>query len=62
MPLKQRKVAVMGSRSVGKSSLVIQFVQVIIDHGHNAIIYDHQHGNHRRHCRHNHRDGPVLCL
>ena len=28
MPLKQRKVAVMGSRSVGKSSLVIQFVQV----------------------------------
>ena len=37
MPLKQRKVAVMGSRSVGKSSLVIQFVQVTIDH--NAIIY-----------------------
>jgi len=27
MPLKQRKIAVMGSRSVGKSSLVIQFVQ-----------------------------------
>jgi len=27
MPPKQRKIAVMGSRSVGKSSLVIQFVQ-----------------------------------
>ena len=31
MPLKQRKIAVMGSRSVGKSSLVIQFVQVAGD-------------------------------
>ena len=28
MPAKQRKIAVMGSRSVGKSSLAIQFVQV----------------------------------
>ena len=28
MPTKQRKIAVMGSRSVGKSSLAIQFVQV----------------------------------
>jgi len=27
MPAKQRKIAVMGSRSVGKSSLAIQFVQ-----------------------------------
>ena len=35
MPLKQRKIAVMGSRSVGKSSLVIQFVQVA---GDNVII------------------------
>ena len=28
MPPKQRKIAVMGFRSVGKSSLAIQFVQV----------------------------------
>ena len=28
MPPKQRKIAVMGSRSVGKSSLAIQFAQV----------------------------------
>ena len=27
MPAKQRKIAVMGSRSVGKSSLAIQFAQ-----------------------------------
>jgi len=27
MPPKQRKIAVMGSRSVGKSSLAIQFAQ-----------------------------------
>ena len=30
MPPKQRKIAVMGSRSVGKSSLAIQFAQVFI--------------------------------
>ena len=30
MPPKQRKIAVMGSRSVGKSSLAIQFAQVVI--------------------------------
>ena len=28
MSAKQRKIAVMGSRSVGKSSLALQFVQV----------------------------------
>ena len=31
MPPKQRKIAVMGSRSVGKSSLAIQFAQVCKD-------------------------------
>ena len=30
MPPKQRKIALMGSRSVGKSSLAIQFAQVIM--------------------------------
>ena len=30
MPPKQRKIAVMGSRSVGKSSLAIQFAQVLV--------------------------------
>ena len=29
MTAKQRKIAIMGSRSVGKSSLALQFVQVI---------------------------------
>ena len=29
MSAKQRKIAVMGSRSVGKSSLAIQFIQVV---------------------------------
>ena len=32
MSVKQRKVALMGFRSVGKSSLAIQFVQVICVH------------------------------
>jgi len=30
MSVKQRKVALMGFRSVGKSSLAIQFVQVFL--------------------------------
>ena len=37
MPPKQRKIALMGSRSVGKSSLAIQFAQVIM------IVEDSKH-------------------
>ena len=43
-PLKQRKIAVMGSRSVGKSSLAIQFAQVNI-HIQDMVLWTEQYKN-----------------